>query len=97
MMIDTKLLQSIGNVVARDLRDKYPTVVVRFFALKGWSEMRVYIADRNDPGGSTGRLYDLGMAQQPELFLVKDITRLLEGRIEQQVRDFIKKNPTDTP
>lgn len=90
-MDNLKLIQSIGNVAARNIENKYRAVQVKFFAMKGPGEMRVFIAHKHDTSGKTGRLYDLGtMPPQPEPIVIKNVLTLLEGRIEQQVRQYLQ-------
>jgi hypothetical protein len=52
--------------------------------------MRVFIADKHDTSGKTGRLYDLGiLPPQPDPIIIKSMLALLEERIEQQVKQFL--------
>jgi hypothetical protein len=89
-MDNIKLIQSIGNVAARNIESKYPSLQVKFFAMKGPGEMRVFIADKHDTSGKTGRLYDLGtLPPMPDPIIIKDMLELLEARIEGQVKMFL--------
>lgn len=91
MMDDLKLIQSIGNVAARNIENKYRALQVKFFAMKGLGEMRVFIADKHDTSGKTGRLYDLGaLPPQPDPIIIKNVLALLESRIETQVKTFLQ-------
>lgn len=90
-MDDIKLIQSIGNVAARNVENKYRALQVKFFAMKGMGEMRVFIGEKHDTSGKTGRLYDLGeMPPQPDPIIIKNVLALLEERIEAQVKQFLK-------
>jgi hypothetical protein len=90
-MDDIKLIQSIGNVAARNLENKYRALQVKFFAMKGGGEMRVFIGEKHDTSGKTGRLYDLGqMPAQTDPIIIKNVLTLLEGRIEAQVKQFLR-------
>ena len=90
-MDDIKLIQSIGNVAARNIENKYDSLQVKFFAMKGLGEMRIFIAEKHDTSGKTGRLYDLGeMPPQPDPLIIKNMLTLLEQRIEQQVKQFLR-------
>jgi hypothetical protein len=89
-MDNIKLIQSIGNVAARNIEGKYRSLQVKFFAMKGPGEMRVFIADKHDTSGKTGRLYDLGeLPPQPDPIIIKNMLALLEERIEMQVKQFL--------
>jgi hypothetical protein len=89
-MDDIKLIQSIGNVAARNIENKYRSLQVKFFAMKGPGELRVFIADREDATGKTGRLFDLGaLPPQPDPIIIKNTLTLLEERIETQVKQFL--------
>jgi hypothetical protein len=96
-MIDPKILQSIGNMVAKDVQTKYPKVVIKFFADRVRDEMQIYIADRNARNDHTGLLYSLGTIPPEQTTAVKDIAKFLETRIEKQVRLFLKVEGPDTP
>jgi hypothetical protein len=90
-MDDLKLIQSIGNVAARNIENKYRALQVKFFAMKGGGEMRVFIGEKHDTSGKTGRLYDLGeMPILPDPIVIKNALTLLEERIEAQVKQFLK-------
>ena len=90
-MDDIKLIQSIGNVAARNIENKYHALQVKFFAMKGKSEMRVFIGEKHDTSGKTGRLFDLGdMPPLPDPIVIKNVLAVLEGRIEQQVKQFLR-------
>lgn len=90
-MDDIKLIQSIGNVAARNVENKYRSLQVKFFAMKGLGEMRVFIAEKRDTSGKTGRLYDLGeLPPQPEPVVIKNVLNVLEERIEGQVKQFLR-------
>jgi len=90
-MDDIKLIQSIGNVAARNVENKYRALQVKFFAIKGGGEMRVFIGEKHDTSGKTGRLYDLGeMPPQSDPIIIKNVLSLLEGRIETQVKQFLR-------
>lgn len=82
-MDDIKLIQSIGNVAARNLENQYGSLQIKFFAMRGPGEMRVFIADKHDTSGKTGRLYDLGaLPPQPDPIILRNVLTLLEERIE---------------
>ena len=90
-MDDIKLIQSIGNVAARNVENKYRALQVKFFAIKGGGEMRVFIGEKHDTSGKTGRLYDLGeMPPQSDPIVIKSVLSLLEVRIETQVKQFLR-------
>jgi hypothetical protein len=90
-MDDLKLIQSIGDVAARNIENKYRSLQIKFFAMKGPGEMRVFIADKHDTSAKTGRLYDRGvMPPQPQPIIIKDVLTLLEERIEQQAKQFLR-------
>ena len=92
-MADLKLIQSMGNVAARNIERRYPFLQVKFFAIKGWNEMRVFIAEKHDTRSKTGRLYDLGEMMPPqEPLIIKDVLALLESRIEPHVKGFLRTN-----
>jgi hypothetical protein len=89
-MDNIKLIQSIGNVAARNIEGQYRSLQVKFFAMKGPGELRVFIADREDATGKTGRLFDLGaLPPQPDPIIIKNTLTLLEERIETQVKQFL--------
>ncbi len=90
MMLDLKVLQQIGNMAVKDVQKKYPSVEIRFFALKSGDVGRVHIADKQDNGGRTGRLYDLEPLARAEVPVVKDIALQLSSSIERRVRDFLR-------
>lgn len=89
-MADENVIQSVGNVVARDLRARYPEVKVFFFAPRNWEMMRVHIADKRDRSGRTGRLFDIGSVHLLDTMTAKEMICELEPRIEQRVREFIE-------
>ena len=89
-MDDIKLIQSIGNVAARNVESKYTSLQVKFFAMKGRGELRVFIADKHDTSGKTGRLFDLGeLPPMPEPIVIQTMLRTLEEKIEAQVKQFL--------
>lgn len=96
-MIDPKIIQSIGNLVAKDVQHKYPSVTIKFFADRVRDELQIYIADRNTSSDHTGMLYNLGNIPPEQTTAVKDIAKFLENGIEKQVRLFLKVNDTDNP
>jgi hypothetical protein len=96
-MIDPKIIQSIGNLVAKDVQHKYPSVIIKFFADRVRDEIQIFIADRNTRDDHTGMLYTLGTIPPEQTTAVKDIAKFLENGIEKQVRQFLKANDTDTP
>ena len=90
-MDDIKLIQSIGNVAARNIENKYQSLQVKFFAMKGLGEMRIFIAEKHDTSGKTGRLYDMGvMLPLSDPVVIKNVLALLEERMEQQVKQFLR-------
>jgi hypothetical protein len=89
-MLEMKLLQSIGNQAAHTIELRYPSVQIKFFALKNGSDSRVFLADRGDRSGRTGRLTDLGELPESQMNAVKDVAELLETRIEKAVREFLQ-------
>jgi hypothetical protein len=92
-MTNLKIIQSIGNVAARNIERKYPFLQVKFFVIKDWNEMRVFIAEKHDTPSKTGRLYDLGQVTPPkEPFVINEVVALLESRIEPHVKGFLKTN-----
>lgn len=88
-MLEMKLLQSIGNQAAHTVELRYPKVQINFFALKNGRESRVFLAQRGDNSGKTGRLTDLGELPDSGLDAVRDVTIALETRIEKAVREFL--------
>lgn len=86
-MIEMKLLQSLGNVAARTVEYKYPNLEIRFFALKD-AAARIYVATRGDSSGRTGRLFEIGALPETATSAVKDMSILLETRIDAAVREF---------
>jgi len=90
-MDDIKLIQSIGNVAARNIENKYQSLQVKFFAMKGLGEMHIFIAEKHDTSGKTGRLCDMGaMLPLSDPVVIKKVLALLEERIEQQVKQFLQ-------
>jgi hypothetical protein len=89
-MLDMKLLQSIGNQAAHAVELRYPRVQINFFALRNGRDSRVFLAQRGDTSGRTGRLTDLGELPETGLDAVRDVTAALETRIEKAVREFLQ-------
>jgi hypothetical protein len=96
-MIDPKIIQSIGNLVAKDVQNKYPSIVIKFFADRVRDEIQIFIADKNTRSDHTGMLYSLGTIPPEQTTAVKDIAKFLENGIEKQVRIFLKVKDSDSP
>lgn len=87
-MITQKFVQLVGNIVARGLSRRYPTLMIRFFAGREGDMMRVYIANRVDIG-MTGRLYDVVPYPKMESLHVKELAKEIESRIESHIEAFV--------
>jgi hypothetical protein len=89
-MFDPKVIQSIGNWVVKDVEKRYPAVEIRFFALKDNSGARIYIAERQNKAGLTGRLFELDRVPLTDPLVVKDVANFLNDQIERHVRNYLR-------
>jgi hypothetical protein len=87
-MMTQKYIQIIGNIVVRNLSQRYPALEIRFFAGKRGDMMRVYIVGRDDDRQRTGRLFDVEPNPGLETLRVKDLARRIETRIQAAVSDY---------
>jgi hypothetical protein len=87
-MIDQKLLQSVGNLAARDVETRYPDLNIRFLALKNDSQMKVAITPKSDKSGKTVRLFELQPLGDMDPTAIKQISENLESQIIQAVQHF---------
>lgn len=92
--MDIRLLQNIGNIAARAVQGRYPTVEIRFFALNDGLEGRIHLSLKGDKSGRTGRLYDVQIAptQPADALFLKEIAVPLEKQIEAHVLEFLGTN-----
>jgi phosphopantothenate synthetase len=88
VMIDQKLLQSIGNLAARDVENHYPQLNVRFLALRNGAQMKAAVTSKGDKSGRTVRLFDLQPLGDVEPTAVKEITDNLVRQLERAVQDY---------
>jgi hypothetical protein len=84
-----KLMQQVGNLAIEYIKRKYPEAELRFFVVRGGHSTRIFIADKRDGGGRTGRLFDLGDIPRPEPFIVNEVVKELARRIEMHVQQFL--------
>ena len=87
-MIDQKLLQSVGNLAARDVETRFPQLYIRFLALKNDSQMKVAITTRSDKSGKTVRLFELQPLGDIDPTVIKLISENLEAQMLQAVQKF---------
>lgn len=82
-------MQMVGNMVVRDLSERYPDLLLVFFANKRGDIMRVMIANK-DEARYTGQLYDVG--ENPGLLTlsVRELSAKMQQRIEGHIRTFLQ-------
>lgn len=86
-MIDQKLLQSLGNMAARNVCNKHPDLDIRFLVVKN-GEMKAAIVPKGDKSGRTAHIHDLKPLDNVDPDAVKFIQDTIEQQLEQIAQEF---------
>lgn len=88
-MMTKRFIQVVGNMVVRELSERYPDLLIVFFANHRGDTMRVMIANKED-ARYTGHLYDVGENPGLVTLSVRELSAKMQQRIEGHVRTFLQ-------